>query len=550
MTQAHGRTNEYHVGEDLFIEGLDSRQRARISNALGVALDVGGDPLNTLFRYGRMFRTPNLPEFRPDSKGLIALGQKMGGPEKSEVVESIPAGYVYFGQFVDHDLSFDDKSDQMPMGATMAEEEYARRSPALDLDSLYGFDPEQVKQTPVGKFIYEPDGIRLRLDKTVSESSGLILSRGPKAKAEYGNDLPRGFDPQRRQKAAIVDPRNDENLVVAQTHVSFIKFHNAVVKWLEAKGETDNLFEKARTIVVQHYQWIILTDYLPKIIDEHILEDVLVNGCKHLIFEAGEDAFMPIEFSVGAYRLGHAMVNELYNWNDIFQSPEDGDSWQAHLFRDLFTFTGSAIAPMLGQNNILSSWIIDWTRFYKFDFPDVKSTSPINFARKIGPSVVRPLMGLPQMPNETANYLTRLPVRSLLRGRLLGLPAGQCIARRINEAILTEDEIADGDHKEVLELFGLHKLTPLWYYVLKEAELRADGKHLGPVGSRILAETFVGLMKPSRFSILPAVEPGKPIVPIALKEEANADRFTMPDMLYFIHQQFPEENFINPLGDH
>src|SRR5258705_9421620 len=171
------------------------------------------------------------------------------------------------------------------------------------------------------------------------------------------DDLPRGPDPRKKQAAAIIDPRNDENLVVAQTHLAFIKFHNAVVEYLSDKEPPENLLYAARLDVVRHYQWIILVDYLPKIVEEEILNNVIVNGCNHFKLDPDQESFMPIEFSVGAYRLGHSLINDSYEWNGVFQSSSPGFH-PAGLLDHLFVFTGFGQSNFLKQNSLSSSWII------------------------------------------------------------------------------------------------------------------------------------------------------------------------------------------------
>ena len=88
---------------------------------------------------------------------------------------------------------------------------------------------------------------------------------------------------------------------------------------------------------------------------------------------------------------------------------------------------------------------------------------------------------------------------------------------------LTTDEL---DLAKVAPSFAEH--APLWYYVLREASLRADGRRLGPVGGRIVAEVLIGLLEGDPFSYL-RVEPGwRPTLP-----SDRPGEFTMPDLLRF-----------------
>ena len=124
----------------------------------------------------------------------------------------------------------------------------------------------------------------------------------------------------KKRKAIIPDPRNDENLAVAQTHLAMIRFHNRVVDTLPASVPVAQRFDKARELVTKHYQWMLRTDYLPRICATGVVNNVFTNGRK--AFEVGvpptDVPTMPIEFSVAAFRLGHSMIRRAYNWNQIF----------------------------------------------------------------------------------------------------------------------------------------------------------------------------------------------------------------------------------------
>ncbi len=544
MTNRHGQAPEFKVGEDLFVEGSDNK--LRINDLLGISASTRLlDSANGFFNYGRMFRRPNIDEFRPDSDGLIALGKAMEDNQPPKDTFNIPAGYVYFGQFVDHDLSFDKGTHVLGTTFQVPENQISLRSPSLDLDSLYGLNPNEVRKTDKGKLIYEEDGIRLRVGATQRESAANIVKNFAVTKQTFNNDLPRVGGEPKRQAAAIIDPRNDENLAIAQTHLAFIKFHNAVVEYFRPTEPPANLFEKAREEVIRHYQWIILNDYLPKIIEPGILNDVIEKGNKH--FQLGEDeaAFMPVEFSVAAFRLGHSLINSAYEWNRIFSKLE-GSFGPASLLKHLFAFTGFGNSNLFAQNNLPSSWIIDWTRFYSFHgFDGISATHSFNAARRISPSVIPELMRLRPFPGEEDPNLRMLPVRTLLRGRLLGLPSGQTVARRLGLEPLSPGDVS-ARHPEVMKEFGFDRSTPLWYYILREADKIHSGERLGPVGSTIVAETFVGLIKKSRITILPRVEPGPSVWKPFLGRLAG--EFSMPELLYFVHRTFPDERFINPLN--
>ena len=541
MKRRDRETAKSITDDEIFVEALDVPGGFVSAEALGFMLTRNVPPAGAsgVFHFGRMFRRPSLEPFRPGREGLIELGLDMRERTNPGSNPSLPAGYVYLGQFIDHDLSFHAKTHQTPTALGEPEDEVSLRSPALDLDSLYGFDPAALKQSALGRKIYEDDDIRLRVGPTREDTPG-------GAAKSFPNDLPREGDPQKREAAAIVDPRNDENLAIAQTHLSFIKFHNAVVERLSGTLSGEALFEAAREEVVRYYQWLILCDYLPKVIEPGVLKDVIEQGCRHLVFDEGEQPFVPFEFAMAAFRFGHSFVKPTYQWNGVFQSKPHGVSAAALL--DLFVFTGFGQQALFNRVRLPNSWIIDWTRFYNFDgFPGVVTNSRSNQARKITPSLVAAMTKLPPFKQGEEEIMGSLPMRNLLRGRTLGVPSGQSVAERLNVSALTPDEVKAGEEanrREILERWGFDRETPLWYYILKEAEHHHQGDRLGPVASRLVAETFVALIKQSRVSILPRDEPGAPVWSPGLGREAG--KFFMPDLLYFVHQVFG--NHLNPLS--
>ena len=106
----------------------------------------------------------------------------------------------------------------------------------------------------------------------------------------------------------------------------------------------------------------------------------------------------------------------------------------------------------------------------------------------------------------------------------------------ISVQALTPDEIASGDDGDILREHGFHERTPLWYYILKEAELQGEGRQLGGVGSRIVGEVFFGLLEGDPNSFLSMRRDWTPTLP-----SVTEGNFTMVDLLRFV-------NDINPIG--
>lgn len=477
----------------------------------GFHRDGFGIPHSPFFKpgkFGRMF--PRLDPLAATDQSVIALGAAM--IETAEMAADpgldntpVPAGFTYLGQFVDHDITFD--TTPMPEARVDPLAIHNFRTPKLDLDSVYGNGPG------AQPYMYQranPNLMLIGQNTPSADQAGVPIPALP-------NDLPRnpeGF-------ALIGDPRNDENLIVAQLHLSFLKFHNQVVA-------TRSLpFEEARRVVTWHYQWIVLHDFLPRLIDQAEIDRALA-GRDYYTYSG--EPFIPVEFSVAAYRFGHTMVREQYDHNRVF-GPEGPP---ARLFfadlQTLFSFTG-----LSGTNvPVPSNWAIDWRRF--FDFPGTPSNVRLNKSRKLDP-LLTPALG--NLPGPAANAdMKKLSVRNLLRGLRMGLPSGQHVARALGlrRQMLTPDEIASGPDGAAARANGLDRATPLWYYILKEAQVRGGGSKLGPVGSRILAQVFVGLLEGDSKSFLSKDPDWKPDLPASI-----AGNFTMVDMLNFVGE-------VNPIG--
>jgi hypothetical protein len=398
----------------------------------------------------------------------------------------------------------------------------------LELDSLYGRGPKKSRE------LYEADRVRLKIGETIGRDMFGVTQSFP-------NDLPRNpaDAPKDPKRAIIGDPRNDENLIVAQLHLAFLKFHNKVADRLEAttKLKKGKLFEEARKTVIQHYQSVVLHDFVARLVDPTVLDDILRNGRKVFFPKGapkGKKLCMPIEFSVAAYRMGHSMIRNAYQWNRVFSS--DGLAGFVPGLNLFFEFS-KVSGDFLGDSAVPSDWIADWRRMFDFSEQPTGVRHPqLNFTRQIDTKLANGLQNLPEFATVLEPHLKFLAVRNLLRGRLVGLPTGQDVAAKLGVMALTPAEVASGPHSAMIMAQGFDRKTPLWFYILKEAEVKHGGMMLGDVGSRLVAETFHGLVEGSEHSILK--ENGwKPVLPAH-----RPDRFTMNDLLLFVDD-------VNPLGD-
>ncbi len=412
---------------------------------------------------------PEMPEMRAR---LVNLGNTMMEPDAESADSTIPSAYTYLGQFIDHDITFEAKSDDIvkldgdDFRILTPEEIRTRifngRTPGLDLDNVY----------------YKP------APKNCSRMLlGYVSSTDPnKPPPGKANDLPRKPRSSIRAEdraAQIGDKRDDENLVISQLHVAFLRAHNAIA----ARNHT---FNEARTILRQHYQWIVIKDFLPRICDPWIVNEILLTGNK-VFCPDPDDLFMPFEFSVAAYRFGHSMVRNRYRYNANFPA--------AHL-TDLFMLTALS-GNLRDFDSLPENWIIDWKNFID---------GGANRARPIDTGLSETLFGLMAF-NKPMPVEARLPVRNLLRGYMLRLPTGQAVATALDLPAMTPEDVAqvarsiNDDQLTAVRDGEFLERTPLWYYILAEAAADSSGR-LGPVGSTIVAEVLIGLIRGSKDSIL------------------------------------------------
>lgn len=366
------------------------------------------------------------------------------------------------------------------------------RTPRFDLDCLYGRGPADQP------YLYD------------AERPGRFLI----GRHDDELDLPRN----EQQTALIGDPRNDENIIVSQLQLTMLLFHNSVLDRIEELRAAEPVpepddFTLAQRIVRWHYQWVVVHDFLRRIVGEETLNAVLrreprVPGGRRVekavpaFFHWRRAPFIPVEFSGAAYRFGHSLVRARYKFNTTVPA--------------LPIFTPEPISqsdPLshLGGFRILPPvWQIEWPRF----FPLEEGRAPVP-VRAVDTRIVPPLL---ELPPEAAAGVASLVERNLTRGVQLGLPSGQAVAGAMGLEPLSHADL------------GLPRRggAPLWYYVLREAEVLAGGRHLGPVGGRIVAEVFLGLLAADPSSYL-STDPGwTPTLP-----SARPGEFTMSDLIRF-----------------
>ncbi len=452
------------------------------------ALDILTDPIQSILNPGEF--SPN----NPDNPNMTA-------------------GVTFFGQFLDHDITLDPRSALLERSDPRRTTNF--RTAAFDLDSVYGDGPDGSPE------LYETTSGDIKLRVETIPGSELVSRKGA-----VRFDLPRSAG----NAAILGDSRNDEHVVLAQFHLAMLRFHNAVVDHLRtdsanAGKSADQIFKMAQRQVRWHYQWIIVHEFLPLTIGQARLDDILQKGLRYYrvydTFDGRRDKRLrnpqlPIEFSVAAYRFGHSQIRPSYRLNF---GPDGGQPFFAFLFDDTQDPNDPDPIDLRGGKRAPRRFV-DWQTFFNFgdgNFrPNKKIDSKLSSVVMLLPGSRGPAPGLP------SDGVQSLASRNLMRHVNFGIPSGQAIARRMGVPALTPAQL------DMLTPFGMEKNTPLWLYILKEAEIMEDGLRLGPVGGRIVGEVFVGLLKADESSYV-AAQPGwTPVLP-----SATPGDFRITDMLTF-----------------
>jgi hypothetical protein len=472
-------------------------------------------------KFGYMFpasvrNASKLPFNATIQAALTQLGNLMGDPGREVAPDStIPAGYTYFGQFVDHDITFDVSSTLD--GSQDANTINNMRTPALDLDSVYGRGPA------LDPYLYRfpsggtpPTAVKMQLGQNRPAGPGGPRTSTSLPATPTNFDVPRvlnGTDtvvtaPESTFTAIIGDPRNDENVIVSQFHHAMLKFHNQVVELLITAAFPGDIFAEAKKIVTHHYQWCVVHDFLPRICGPAAINDAIAT----VSAPQGSPFRMPVEFAVAAYRFGHSMIRNGYILNSSLPP-------SASTLKGVFDFIRVPLIPLF------SNWAVDFNLFFNTAHP---VGTNFNNARKIDSVLAN---GLEQIPGGSG-LMAVLAARNLRRGLALGLPSGQAAANALGIVPMPQAQLTSGLPTAEIALLSANNgilldKTPLWYYILREAMVLQNGDSLGPVGARIVADTFVRMLKRDvdSFMNVPGFTPSLP--------SAVPGDFTIADMLEF-----------------
>lgn len=464
-------------------------------------------------KFGRLFRTlaplhldpaqiQAVVDLMTDPGDTAGGGGWSGTPTSSDT--DVPSGYTYLSQFVDHDITFDPTSLLDQANDPDALENF--RTPRFDLDCLYGLGPS------ANPWLYDID-----------DPDKLLIGENPEGFTT--TDLSRN----RQGRALIGDPRNDVHVIISQLHLAMARFHNRVVDlvradpslatgvpatpiggWGSSSVTPQNVtFGQIVTVVRWHYQWVVLTQLLPRLVGEETASLVLTPDNKGRLdpnlrlYSVRRKPWMPVEFSAAAYRFGHSLVRDGYILNSTLPP------------LPVFSVDGDAnpLGDLRGFRRLPTGWQLEWARFFDGlpDSGDITQRAR-GFDTHLVPSLHRLPSGIDAM-NRSLAFL------NLSRGVALGLPSGEDVATAVAAKVGLDVTAVQIDT-------SLPHPAPLWFWLLREAEITASAKHLGPIGGRIVAEVLVGLAVNDPSSFLKHQPDWRPILPAA----AVGD-FTMADLL-------------------
>lgn len=491
-------------------------------------------------------RTGHFDYYFPDAEGLPADCAEMtkaldeladatienANPPKNSTIAPV---FTYFGQFIDHDITANTDREG---GLSTIDEHMVKPLPrievsngvgnlrfaAMDLDSVYGggFEEGDISRmlrkalrsprlpakmevgvdskVPGEAALLPADDGRdlLRLDWAMRSGQVDIdvLRKGPKDILDqfFHNGNP---NTPNLSTAIIGDARNDENLAVAQFHLAILRLHNKIVDKapsdVQSKGH-EATYIWARCMTRWIYQWLVRHAYLPAVCDATTLSNIQERG--PVLYDSliashpatGDILPMPLEFSVSAFRFGHSMARERYDWNRIFSADKDNRA----TFELLFRFTGKG--DLLTQR-LPSNWPISWDRFVHDPGNDDERS-----ALKIDTGLNKHFERMHDVKPGMSGAMAHLARRNLRRGYRLSIPSAQgCLDALQHKGIelqkLTEEQLLEGHTSNAVKAGNFHKSTPLWFYILKEAEILNNGDSLGPLGTTLVADTLLGLLK-------------------------------------------------------
>ena len=431
---------------------------------------------------------------------------------------SIPSGYTYLLQFIAHDLVH----SAIPLsisGKLEGGTANARRAP-LQLESLYG-------SGPVGSpHIYALDTpnddrrTKLRLGrmrwKEAKGNAGCPFRDIARSAAENVTGIDRSISGMRLAltEALIADPRNDDHAIISQLTALFATLHNGLIDIIRRSEQSDpaharfgaayKRFLCARDALTSIYHHIIRNDVMRKVI--HPAVYAVYSGSSPSFMDdstaSGADWKIPFEFSHGAFRFGHAMVRPEYRINDL----------STHDLNNTLEKT-SANDPV--NMPLDETWMVQWSRFF-----EINGSKP-NYSRRIGPYLSDGLGHDAIFSSFDETGRVGLLYRDLLGSALAGMWSVDALiteiaARRPDliglSRLLSDRACRASQLRDWLmsapsyggltteDIGTISNDPPLPFFILFEAmqQPQAEGLHLGPLGSIIVAEVVFGALERAR----------------------------------------------------
>ncbi|WP_420562242.1 hypothetical protein [Thalassobaculum sp.] len=409
-----------------------------------------------------------LPVSERTVNALLDLGAAMGDPGTNAEAATegpLPAVLTYFARFIAHDLVAPldrhavSSLTPLPPEAAVGQVVNARR-PQFDLASLYGDGPSLAAARGC------PDGIGATSDQ---------LYDGLRLKVRFDRDglldLPRHAD----GRAIVGDARNDGCLNLSQFHAAMLRFNNVVFESTHGCS-THSRWSQTRRLVRWTYQYLVVNEFLAAVCLPEVLADVMTHGPRFFRPACGA-AVVPLEVALGALPFTDAMVRPAYAVNDGRTLSLDAAQNPAY--------------GLVGAGRRLrADAVIGWRNYVDLGEDGMAAAQR---ARLIGPRLARGLGGRTAAVRQT----TGRAQGRLVRGYLSSLPTGQAVADRLGITAMEASRVTGDDPvlARAVTAGGFAERTPLWFYVLREAEALGGGRTLGPVGSRLLAETVLGLLR-------------------------------------------------------
>lgn len=323
--------------------------------------------------------------------------------------------------------------------------------------------------------------IRLNLQNVYGQDEAYFFSKDKFLINKY-HDLNR----TKTGCAVIPDQRNDKNYFVAQLHLLFQLFHNKLIK--KYKATKSNVYTYVKQEVIRYYQWILLNDYLPRIVDHDILESIKSNGVQFV-----KESTVACEFLKATLHYPEFTVKPSYK-----------------IAKDLVIDACHMYTYVKGH---LPKYIINWNLYF-----NLAENSPPQPSKAMDIFLVEELKPIEGQKPKLLHDLTS--------GQEFNLCSGQNISAAMGLKPIPADILRRIDVNKTLERHNMLHHTPLLPYILLESKVYTNGEKLTGVGGILLAESIFAILCNDKTSILN--NDWKPKINIS-------PNFSMADLVKFVY---------------